>query len=157
MTPELFFQRALPAAIAGGHIWPEYACCEAAEESAWGESELARQANNLFGLKASRYGNAYPIIAMPTHEWENGHLVPAVADWPKYPDWKTSFAERMATLRRLAPEFPHYAAALAAASGEEFVRQVSLTWSTDPRRADNVLAIYADHASLLAQLRTASA
>jgi len=36
----------------------------------------------------------------------------------------------------------HYRAALAASKGEDYVRQVSLSWATDPARADKVLAIF---------------
>ena len=39
-------------ACAGTHIYPLLALAEGAVESAWGESELARQANNYFGVKA---------------------------------------------------------------------------------------------------------
>jgi hypothetical protein len=31
-----FFAKAIPAALDADHIWPEYACCEAALESNWG-------------------------------------------------------------------------------------------------------------------------
>jgi len=52
---------------------------------------------------------------------------------------------------RLAPEYPHYAAALAAATGGEYVDQVSITWSTDPERAANVLEICRAHANVFSQ------
>jgi flagellum-specific peptidoglycan hydrolase FlgJ len=66
------------------------------------------------------------------------------AEWVKYPAWSDCFADRMATLRRLAPEkgFEHYAAALAAHDGLTFIREVSKSWSTDPKRAQKVLDIY---------------
>ena len=147
MTPDEFIPRAITAAYAGLHMFPEYAVCEAALESAWGDSELAVKANNLFGQKQSHAASAieYPVLELPTHEWIGGQMVPAVAAWPIFPDWPTSFAERMRLLQRLAPEYPHYAAALLATDGATFVREVSQTWSTDPERADKVLAIYDAH------------
>lgn len=142
MTPhEQFWTNARDAARAAGHIWPEMAACEAALESAWGSSELARADNNLFGTKQ----HAHPVFGthnLPTREWLHNGWVVVNAEWVKYPTLADCFADRMATLKRLAPSFPHYAAALAATSGTQFVIEVSKSWSTDPKRADKVLAIY---------------
>lgn len=156
MTPPEFLPLAVAAAQQGGHLFPDWAACEAAIESAWGQSQLAREANNLFGQKAPRFpppGWSYPSIDLPTHEWEHGELVEirSVA-WPKFPDWPTSFRERMELLRRLSVQFSNYAMALEATDGETFVRRVSGTWSTDPRRAATVAAIHRDHESLLQSL-----
>lgn len=166
MTPDLFFSRALAAAVRGGHLFPAYAVCEAAEESGWAESELSSY-NNLFGQKWPEDpppGWIYPKIQIPTWEVVNGERVrlvgPQAPYWPVFPGWTASFRERMALLRRLgalrledgAPRFPGYAAALAATSGEQFVVEVSKDWSTDPQRADNVLTIYKDHAGMLQPL-----
>ena len=53
-TPQdTFLRQASAAARAAGHIFPDYAACEAALESTWGQSRLAREANNLFGQKQS--------------------------------------------------------------------------------------------------------
>ena len=57
-TPQdSFLRQASAAARAAGHIFPDYAACEAALESTWGQSRLAREANNLFGQKQSAEGN----------------------------------------------------------------------------------------------------
>jgi flagellum-specific peptidoglycan hydrolase FlgJ len=156
VTPQEFFARAVPAAVAGGHIFPAYAACEAAEESAWGESGLCRQAKNLFGLKQGKCTEGYPTIALPTTEWVEGRLVPATAHWPCFASWRESFAVRMKVLEALAPEFPHYAAALTAVDGPHFVIEVSKTWSTDPNRARNVLLIHTAHAGLIRNLLEAA-
>lgn len=151
MTPSEFIPRALTAAYQGQHIFPEYAVCEAALESNWGNSELAIKASNLFGQKQSHsYGAiTYPVLELPTHEWDAGQMVATVAKWPIFPNWQTSFSERMVLLIRLAPAYIHYANALKAVDGESFVREVSQTWSTDPNRADKVLEIYNSHKSEL--------
>lgn len=148
MTREQFLTAAYTEAKFAGHCWPEYAACEAAEESAFGESQLAIQAKNLFGLKQGRFTRDLPTIEMPTHEWEHGEMVSTVALWPKFESWKQAFEVRMQVLHGLAPEFPHYRAALAASTGEAYITQVSQTWSTDPRRGANVLSIYHDYAVL---------
>jgi hypothetical protein len=67
----------------------------------------------------------------------------------KYPSLKDAFQDRMNTLQALATSYAHYSNALAAATGERYVSEVSLTWSTNPTRAGDVLAIFGAHSSLL--------
>jgi flagellum-specific peptidoglycan hydrolase FlgJ len=129
------------AANASGHVFPYFASCEAALESSYGTSLLARRANNLFGQK-SRAGSPYGVLDLPTKEWVNGEMVDTTAHWISFPDFATCFRERMATLTRLRIRYPHYGNALVATDGETFIREVSQTWSTDPHRADKVLDIY---------------
>lgn len=149
MQSKDFLHRAMLAAEAAGHIFPEMAACEAALESGYGRSQLAVQDRNLFGTKQ----HAHPIYgthALPTREFLDGQWVATEANWITYPDWASCFADRMATLKRLALvrkadgtlAYPHYAAALAAGSATTYIMQVSRTWSTDPERGDKVLAIY---------------
>lgn len=156
MTPQDFLPKAIAAAKAGGHIFPDWAACEAAVESGWGQSQLAREANNLFGQKAPHFpppGWSYPSIHLPTHEWEHGELVEVSnVAWPAFPDWATSFRERMELLRRLSMQYSDYMMALHAPDGETFVRRVSATWSDDPHRADKVVEIHAAHRDLLHSL-----
>ena len=148
---QAFLDAAMKAAEEAGHPWAEYAACEAALESNWGRSMLARKANNLLGQKqGSKFPLPYPCCNLQTEEVRpqghpgqgrplTGGRVMEQAVWPVFPDWKTCFAERMALLKRLPSR---YGAALAATSGEEFVRQVSLSWATDPERGGKVLAIH---------------
>lgn len=136
-----FLRATTSAAAAGGSIWPDFVACEAALESGFGTSTLAREDNNLFGMKQHVHP-VYGTAALPTEEDLGGHWVRVTADWVKYPKAADCFADRMATLRRLAPYYAHYAAALAALDGATFVREVSQSWSTDPQRAQKVLNIY---------------
>jgi flagellum-specific peptidoglycan hydrolase FlgJ len=153
VTPEEFFPLAVKAANEARHVFPGYSACEAAEESGWGESELAKRFNNLFGEKRPR-GSGYETVSLPTHEVVHGKTVTVTALWPVFPDWKTSFEERMHRLTALASVYPEYALALSATDGEDFVREVSKRWSTDPHRADKVLAIYYRHKDLLEKDKT---
>ncbi|MGC1784381.1 MAG: glucosaminidase domain-containing protein [Acidobacteriaceae bacterium] len=142
----LFLSRAYRAAQAAHHVFPAYAACEAALESGWGRSLLAVDANNLFGQKQSHPPFAgTETISMPTREYLHDHWTTVSANWAKFPDWSTCFAARMDLLRRLAPAYPHYQAALESTSGEQYVIAVSQSWSTDPDRAGKVLAIYDAH------------
>ena len=145
MTPQEFLEKALAHAQLSGHLFPEYAASEAALESAWGNSKLCREGNNLFGQKQSIHP-IYETLEIPTEEFINGAWETVrTAYWVKFPTWKESFIERMKLLHRLAPEFAGYAAALQAKTGEQFVREVSKDWSTDPLRAEKVLEIHQRH------------
>jgi flagellum-specific peptidoglycan hydrolase FlgJ len=146
MTEGEFLEKACAAARAAGHVWPEFAACEAALESAWGGSALAVQGNNLFGQK-----QAHPPLAgtetmeLPTREFIRDAWVTVPARWVKFTDWCGCFTERMRLLRGLSAAYPHYAEALAATTGEAYVEAVSKSWSTDPQRAAKVLAVYRQH------------
>ena len=147
ITPQdSFLRQASAAARAAGHIFPDYAACEAALESAWGQSRLAREANNLFGQKQS----AAPLpgagtLALPTQEFLRGRWVTVSANWVRFASQEACFRARMALLQRLEHSYPAYGRALAAATGEQFVEEVSRAWSTDPERARKVLAIHRQH------------
>jgi flagellum-specific peptidoglycan hydrolase FlgJ len=147
----VFLLRAYRAAQAARHIFPAYAACEAALESGWGRSQLATEANNLFGQKQSHPPLAgTETIVLPTREFLRDHWMTISANWAKFPDWSECFRARMALLERLALAYPHYAAALKATTGEQYVTAVSLSWSTDPERAGKVLAVYDVHAAVFA-------
>lgn len=149
---DAFLAQASDAARKAGHLFPDYAACEAALESGWGRSHLALVANNLFGQKQAHPplpGTA--SIILPTREFRHGAWVAIQAVWVRFPDWDSCFRERMALLRSLAPAWPDYRRALAAANGEQFVTEVSRTWSTDPARAAKVLGIYQRHRAAFAQ------
>lgn len=149
---DAFLKKAVDAAKAAGHIFPEYAACEAALESGWGMSRLAEEANNLFGQK-----QAHPALAgtrtitLPTREYLRGAWATVEASWVMFADWQSAFGERMRLLESLRHAYPHYAAALAAKTGEEFISEVSKSWSTDPQRAGKVLSIYDAHRSVFQQ------
>jgi flagellum-specific peptidoglycan hydrolase FlgJ len=161
-TPQdTFLRQASAAARAAGHIFPDYAACEAALESTWGQSRLAREANNLFGQKQSVEAAsgiaAAGVLTMPTREFLHGRWVTVTAHWACFGDQAACFRARMALLRRLEHSYPAYARALAATTGEAFIEEVSRAWSTDPQRAQKVLAIYRQHSASFLPLVTLTA
>lgn len=149
-----FLDRASEAAKRATCSFPRMVACEAALESSYGTSQLAAKWNNLFGMKAHVH-NIYGKVSLPTREFvgvgkdtdevKDGWITVA-ADFEAYPDWDTCFFDRLSTLIRLSHAYPHYAAALNATDAETYVREVSQTWSTDPHRADKVIAIYSQYA-----------
>ncbi|HEY1800100.1 MAG TPA: glucosaminidase domain-containing protein [Terriglobales bacterium] len=136
-----FLESAKAAAIKGNHPFPSMAACEAALESAFGESELAKDSNNLFGMKQHAHP-VYGTMTLPTREFLLGAWKVVTSQWVKYPDWRACFADRLATLERLSNAYPHYKAALNAPDAETYIAEVSQTWATDPQRGNKVLAIY---------------
>jgi len=145
-----FLYKAFLAANDGGHIFPEHAACEAALESGWGQSKLAIEGNNLFGQKQSHPPiKGTQTLALPTEEYLKKQWVTVPANWVKFSRWGDCFRARMELLERLSDGYPHYAAALAATTGEDFTREVSVSWSTDPQRAAKVVAIHSAHQATL--------
>ena len=142
-----FLDKASAEAVKANHPFPRMTACEAALESSWGNSVLAREDNNLFGMKQ----HAHPIfgtMTLPTREFLNGEWTTVGANWIEYPDWRSCFADRLATLERLSNVYPHYTAALAAKTPADYITEVSATWSTDPQRAAKVQSIYDEYAAL---------
>lgn len=168
---EAFLSKAYQAASDAGIPFPEIQICETAEESGYGSSALAMQCNNLFGQKQGKlHPLAYPQRKFMTNEWDKkqGKMVLVPAYWLVFPNWKTSFVERMNLLRRLSSFEPGYAAGLRIADAQQtndadastyetnmldFVRQVSSNWSTDPERADKVIGVYNTHKDFINSLK----
>lgn len=175
---EQFLLNMRDAAKSAGHIWPEYAACEVAIESGWGQSYLSKQANNLFGQKApARLQPGQRVISLETTEIVHGISERVMAEWLMFENAAECFRARMALLNRL-PDY--YYEALHATSGAFFVRDVSGSWvavhagsmagnqsnlfefsdgwyrwiegrwSTNPARAKLVLETYDAHSSIFA-------
>lgn len=64
-------------------LFPSIMMSQAIAESAWGQSELATQANNLFGIKADASWKGYKYKAWTT-EVVNGQTIKVQADFRKY-------------------------------------------------------------------------
>jgi flagellum-specific peptidoglycan hydrolase FlgJ len=154
-------------AVMSQHIWPEMAACEAALESGWLTSELARDYNNLFGQKQSATPE-FHTVKLPTQEYIGPK--PATAEdkakkenWVRicpsfvwFPTKTAAFTERMSLLERLQTVYPEYKEALHAATPEDYISSVSKRWSTDPDRAKKVLQIYQSHKDIFAGLSSSS-
>jgi flagellum-specific peptidoglycan hydrolase FlgJ len=131
---------AAQAAIAG-HIFSQMAAAEAALESNFGQSRLAQEGNNLFGMKQHQHP-VYGTLSLPTREFLTNQWQVVEADFVKYPAIVDCFVDRMATLVRLKNAYVHYKNALTASDPDIYIEEVSKSWSTDPNRAESVRAIY---------------
>ena len=102
-------------------------------ESGYGKSELAQNANNLFGMKKSLSGNTWDssawddtsIYTKKTQENENGTYVTVTADFRKYPSVEKSIADHSAYL-------------LGAKNGSR-LRYDGLKYCTDYRKAAQII------------------
>lgn len=136
--------RVFAAAMTAAVLFPQAQSCEVMAETTWLTSELGVADNNLFGMKQ----HAHPIygtVNLPTKEFLHGGWVIQHDDFVKYPTMADCFTDRMNTLVQLAPHYAHYAAALKASTPEEFLAQVSLTWSTGPKRGKTCIDILHAH------------
>lgn len=157
MTPDQVRWLESTAYIAkqAGHIYPDMAACEAAEESRFGCSELAERAKNLFGMKQHMHP-VWGTLNLPTREWAKTNWVATTAAWVSYPSLAACFQDRMSTLHVLSHAYPHYANALVASDPENYVTELSKTWSTDPNRATKVIGIYREWKTYLARTNESS-
>ena len=72
---------------------------QAALESNWGQSHLARDAHNYFGIKAH---GAHERIAYPTFEYASGNNVRVTAEFARYASMEECFADRDRIILSLA-------------------------------------------------------
>ncbi|TYA14406.1 mannosyl-glycoprotein endo-beta-N-acetylglucosamidase [Paenibacillus faecis] len=106
---------------------------QAALESNWGSSGLARQANNLFGIKGN--GPAGSVM-MPTTEYRNGSPIRIHAPFRKYRSWAESIADHTRLLQN-----KRYAGVLRR-SGQEAAKAVAAAgYATDPSYASKLIGL----------------
>ena len=99
---------------------------QAIEESAWGQSSLATQDMNLFGIKGSGPVGTDP---QPTQEFENGRWVTTTAGFAVYRD----IAESISDHGRLLATSGYYTQAMAARhSPNAFANALTGVYATDP-------------------------
>lgn len=145
MSPEVFISKVQDQAMRSASqtgIPASFSIAEGALESGWGESQLFREANNLFGVKK------YPawtggVLPMITREFILGRPVMQQALWCKYADLTDCFNDHA----RFFYENPRYHQALDKLPDVvEFTRGIAAAgYSTDPHYADKILSIIETH------------
>jgi flagellum-specific peptidoglycan hydrolase FlgJ len=142
MTRQEFLQQASAAAQAtskASGLTAGITVAQAALESAWGNSQLSRKANNYFGIKAH---GRHAVLEMPTTEVINGDVQKVMARFAAYKDMAECFACR----DQLIANGALYAEARTnAGDPEKFVCSLAKHWATDPHYAEKVLRIYRDN------------
>ncbi|MGX7418146.1 glycoside hydrolase family 73 protein [Carnobacterium gallinarum] len=80
---------------AKNHLFASITIAQAILESDWGNSELATESNNLFGIKETDGAEA---SILPTDEYENGQRITIHAAFKKYPTIEDSLSDHMVFL-----------------------------------------------------------
>ncbi|WP_020006230.1 glucosaminidase domain-containing protein [Salinicoccus albus] len=124
---------------ADSNVLPSITGAQAVLESARGTSELAKNANNLFGIKGGYKGKSYTI---ETNEYIDGEWTTVDAAFKKYPSYKASIADHGNFFTSTPWRTQNYAAVLKAV---DYVTQAkalqSSGYATDPGYADKLIRL----------------
>lgn len=135
-----FLQKMVPHALDVQYrhgVPASVALAQAALESNWGRSGLARKANNFFGMKKARRHKEF--VLMPTSEFQNGKWVRVQAPFARFAGARESFED----WARLLSRSSRYKRCLAAAANPvAFARCIQQAgYATDPKYADKLAAL----------------
>jgi flagellum-specific peptidoglycan hydrolase FlgJ len=139
MARDEFLRSAIAAARAASTLsgFPAgITVAQAALESNWGASQLARDAQNYFGIKAH---GGRPFIELPTTEFVAGKALHVTARFTRYVSMEDCFTDRDAIIARVSV---YKEARAAIADPEAFARALAKHWATDPAYAEKLLHIY---------------
>jgi flagellum-specific peptidoglycan hydrolase FlgJ len=135
---QAFISLIAPGAVAAQQRWGVPAAvtiAQAIEESAWGNSQLAAQYHNLFGIKGSGPAGS---VALPTSEFYNGHWVTIDGQFRVY----HNVAESIADHAELLATSGYYQRAMAdRAIADAFANDLTGVYATDPDYGANLIAI----------------
>ncbi len=138
-----FLKRVTAAALASQEqfgIPASVTIAQAILESGWGQSKLALEANNYFGVKA-RAGE--PSITLPTMEFQQGQKVWIKADFAAYPSPEASFLAHGKLISGLA----RYGPAMQQKSDpRRFATALRCCgYSTNPTYEDSLMQLVSQH------------
>ena len=108
---------------------------QAIDESGWGQSQLAAQDHNLFGIKGTGPAGSVPL---PTQEYVNGQQVSTSASFRVYHD----VAESIDDHGRLLADSGYYQQAMANRQHpNEFAKALTGVYATDPNYGSNLISL----------------
>jgi flagellum-specific peptidoglycan hydrolase FlgJ len=135
---QAFINEIAPGAIAAQHTYGVPAAvtiAQAIDESAWGQSSLAAQDNNLFGIKGTGPAGA---VSLPTQEFENGQWVTITAQFRVY----GSVAESIADHANLLATSDYYSSAMASRQApNSFAQALTGIYATDPNYGNTLVGL----------------
>ena len=139
-TPEEFIDFLAPLAQADykkSGILPSVTIAQGMVESANGNSELARKANNLFGIKASTpwKGEKYKKT---TSEFVNGKYIKVDADFRKYKSWEESVKDHGEFFKSTPTRVKLYEPVYTAKDWQTAVNALTGTYATSPTYAQTL-------------------
>ncbi len=108
---------------------------QAIDESGWGQSQLATQDNNLFGIKGT--GPAGSVM-LPTQEYQNGQWVTISAPFRVYSNVAQSITDHTLLL---ATGSPYQQAMADRRSPDAFANDLTGVYATDPNYGANLISL----------------
>ena len=134
---QAFIDQVAPGAIAAQRTYGVPAAvtiAQAIEESGWGQSTLAVQDHNLFGIKGAGPGGG----SYPTQEFQNGQWVTATAQFRAYHDISQSIEDH----GKLLATSGYYTAAMAVRQKpDSFAQALTGVYATDPSYGTNLISL----------------
>ena len=144
MKPQEFIALIGPAAQASAAntgVPASFTVAQAALESGWGTSSLARDGRNLFGVKADPAWRG-DVLYINTRDFLNGAWTTVAARWRKYADWQDCMDDHAAFLHQNR----RYAACFLCTTGDAFAKAVAkASYATDPDYAAKLISIIGQH------------
>ena len=135
---QAFISEVAPGAIAAQHRYGVPAAvtiAQAIDESGWGQSQLAAQEHNLFGIKGTGPAGSVP---MPTQEYVNGQAVSTSASFRAY----HNAAESIEDHGRLLARSGYYQQAMAEHHHpDKFAAALTGVYATDPNYGANLISL----------------
>ena len=135
---QAFINEVAAGAIAAQHSYGVPAAvtiAQAIDESAWGQSSLAAQDNNMFGIKGSGPAGS---VSLPTQEFENGQWVTITAQFRVY----NNAAESIADHANLLATSGYYGAAMASRQApNSFAQALTGVYATDPNYGNTLVGL----------------
>lgn len=142
MTRQEFLTTARAAALECAHtsgLPAGVTVAQAALESAWGQSQLSREANNYFGIKAH---GKLACVELLTSEVCGGTPVRVRSRFARYDSMRACFVDRDRLILTLAV----YADARACRNDPQaFMRALARHWATDPHYAEKLQRVYREN------------
>jgi flagellum-specific peptidoglycan hydrolase FlgJ len=142
-------------ACTGTPLFPLLAMAESACESAWGESELAKQGNNLFGVKAYPQYWHGETITMHTREYnKEGQPYYIDAPFKKYDTPADSFRDWINTVE--GPRYQTAGVESATDAGAQIEAIAKAGYSSSPTYAATIESIMRGLKPLIPELNQAA-
>jgi flagellum-specific peptidoglycan hydrolase FlgJ len=142
VAQQAFINEVVPGALAAQRqygIPASVTIAQAIDESGWGQSELATQEHNLFGIKGT--GPAGSVLR-PTQEYQNGQQVSVNAPFRAY----SSVAQSISDHTLLLATGSSYKQAMAdRRSPDAFANDLTGIYATDPNYGANLITIMRQH------------
>jgi flagellum-specific peptidoglycan hydrolase FlgJ len=144
MRPADFIFRLTNAAIAGekfSGVPASITIAQAALESSWGESSLAKAGNNLFGIKADSRWHG-DTLTLDTKEFIRSQWVVVPAKWRKYSSWQESLDDHA----KFLCQNPRYQSCFLCQTTGAFARALfQVGYATDPTYAEKLMKLISQH------------